>query len=286
MSSWRQVLIVCTACAGWLLCFPAVSLGAHYYLALGDSLAAGFQAPPTQPNAGYVDDLYAQRRKRQRDLRLVNIACLGTSSATLMTGDLCTSAAGPQLRHAVTFLRAHRRAINLVTIDIGGNDIGAACGTGTSVALTCVNSTLSRTRANVTKIAKALRAAAGPRTPILAMNYYDPALSWWLQGAALRALVPQSLRIVDSLNRTLADAYGSAGIGVADVAGAFAIHDLRDLTTLPGHGRVPVAVANICRYTGVCQQPQNPHGTPQGYRVISRAFLAVLAAIVRPHRAR
>ena len=164
MSCWRRLLIVCTACAGSLLCLPAASFGAHYYLALGDSLAAGFQAPPAQPNAAYVDDLYAQRRKSQHDLQLVNIACLGATSATLMTGDLCTGAAGAQLSRAVTFLRAHRRAINLVTIDIGGNDIGAACGTGPSVALACVSSTLSRMRANVTRIARALRAAAGPRT--------------------------------------------------------------------------------------------------------------------------
>ena len=276
MAAWRTILIACAASAGAVLCAPASALGAHYYLALGDSLAQGWEAPPTRPTSGYVDDLFARRRARRHDLRLVNIACLGATSATLQSGDLCTGPAGPQLSRAVRFLRAHRRAIDLVTIDIGGNDIGAACGTGTTITLPCVRSALARTRTNVRAIAKALRAAAGPGTPIIAMNYYDPGLALWLQSGAMRALVPETLQVVDLLNRTLAAAYAAGAIPVADVATAFATHDLTHTTTLPGAGRVPVAVANICRYTGNCQQPQNPHATPAGYRVIADAFMQTL----------
>ena len=250
---------------------------AHYYLALGDSLAAGFQAPP-RPHAGYVDDLHAQALRRQPDLRLVNIACLGATSTTLMSGDLCSATAGPQLRRAVRFLRRHRGKVSLVTIDIGGNDIGAACGTGLAVTLECARSALVTTGANVAKIAHELRAAAGRHTPIAAMNYYDPGLALWLQPSS-RALVPRTVSIVDSLNRTLARAYRSAEIAVADVATAFATHDLRHKTRLARHGRVPVAVANICRYTGACLSPQDNHGTALGYRVINRAFSDALSKV-------
>ena len=266
------------ACAALMLGLAPGARATHYYLALGDSLAAGFQAPPARAHAGYVDDLYAWALRRQRGLRLVNIACLGTTSTTLMSGDLCSASAGSQLRRAVSFLRRHRAKVSLVTIDVGGNDIGAACGTGLSVTVNCVRSVLAATGANVTKIAHELRAAAGRHTPIVAMNYYDPGLALWLQPSS-RALVPQTVSIVDSLNRTLARAYRSADIAVADMATAFATHDLRHKTTLAGHGRVPIAVANICRYTGACLSPQNNHGTALGYRVISRAFLDALSKV-------
>ncbi len=254
------------------------ALAAHYYLALGDSLAAGFQAAPSLPDAGYVDDLYALRRRRQPDLQLLNIACLGTTTGTLISGDLCTHSAGPQLTQAVRFLHLHRGRVSLLTIDIGGNDIGAACGSGTSVTLPCVDSALAKLHANVTTIAHALRSAAGPHIPIAAMNYYDPGLAWWLQTPNLRALVPQTVTVVDRLNATLKSAYKSAGIPVADVATAFATHDLHHFTALAGHGRVPVAVANICRYTGACLTPQNNHATAAGYRVISRALELIAQA--------
>ncbi|HEV7175778.1 MAG TPA: SGNH/GDSL hydrolase family protein [Solirubrobacteraceae bacterium] len=266
------------ACAALMLGFVPGARAAHYYLALGDSLAAGFQAPPAKPHAGYVDDLYAPALRRQRDLRLVNVACLGATSTTLMSGDLCSATAGPQLRRAIRFLRRHRGNVSLVTLDIGGNDIGAACGTGLSVTIRCARSALVTTGTNVSKIAQQLRAAAGRRTPIVAMNYYDPGLAFWLQPSS-RAVVPETLSIVDSLNRTLARAYRSGDVAVADVATAFAIHDLRRRTTLAGHGRVPVAVANVCRYTGACLSPQNNHGTALGYRVISRAFLDALSKV-------
>jgi lysophospholipase L1-like esterase len=273
-----RLTIVLVAAAALMLGPAPRARAAHYYLALGDSLAAGFQAPPARPNAGYVDDVYANAVRRQRDLRLVNLACLGATSATLMSGDLCSATAGPQLRRAVAFLRHHRGKVSLVTIDIGGNDIGAACGSGLSIKLSCVHAALATTRANVASIGHQLRAAAGRRTPIVAMNYYDPGLALWL-APTTRSLVPETLSIVDSLNRTLARAYRPSGIPVADVAAAFAIHDLGHRTNLPGHGRVPVAVANICRYTGACLSPQNNHGTALGYRVISRAFSVALTKL-------
>jgi len=266
------------ACAALMLGLAPGARAAHYYLALGDSLAAGFQAPPVKPHAGYVDGLYARALRRQRDLRLANVACLGATSATLMSGDLCSATAGPQLQRAVRFLRRHRGKVSLVTIDIGGNDIGAACGTGLSVTVQCARSALVTTGTNVSKIAHDLRAAAGRQTPIVAMNYYDPGLAFWLQPSS-RAVVPETLSIVDTLNRTLAHAYRSADVAMADVATAFASHDLRHTTALAGHGRVPVAVANICRYTGACLTPQNNHGTALGYRVITRAFLSALAKV-------
>ena len=118
------------ACATLMLGLAPGARAAHYYLALGDSLAAGFQAPPARPHAGHVDDVYTRALRRQRDLRLVNIACLGTTSTTLMSGDLCSATAGPQLRRAVSFLRRHRGKVSLVTIDSGEMTSGPLAGPG------------------------------------------------------------------------------------------------------------------------------------------------------------
>jgi hypothetical protein len=66
------------ACAAALV-VPAHAAAAHYYLALGDSLAVGFESPPYALPAGYADDLYARLRRRQRDLQLCNFACVGAT---------------------------------------------------------------------------------------------------------------------------------------------------------------------------------------------------------------
>ncbi|MGZ4229744.1 MAG: hypothetical protein ACXVTC_26415 [Solirubrobacteraceae bacterium] len=216
--------------------------------------------------AGCIAPTFSQRRRAQD---IVSGNASDSGAGCLRGADARPGAGSP--RRAVRFLRRHRGKVGLLTIDICGNDIGAACGTGLAVTVECARSALVTTGANVAKIAHELRAAAGRHTPIAAMNYYDPGLALWLQPSS-RALVPRTVSIVDSLNRTLARAYrsGSAEIAVADVATAFATHDLRHKTGLGRHGRVPVAVANICRYTGACLSPQDNHGTALGWLVNPR----------------
>jgi hypothetical protein len=183
---------------------------------------------------------------------------------------------GSQLDQAIAFLRAHAGQMSLVTIDIGGNDIGASCGAGDAIALSCAAAATAAARSNLVRIGLALRAAAGRRTPIVGMTYYDPGLAYWLKGS-MRHLVPITLRIVGALNSSLAAGYRAAGIGVADVEGAFATHDLAHTAYLPGFGRVPLAVANVCKWTGACQQPPNNHATVTGHRLIAGAFWRALA---------
>lgn len=266
----KVVARVLLAAATAALLLPQPAAAAHYYVALGDSLAAGFEAGPSVPGSGYVDRIYSRLRSRQHDLQLVNVACLGTTSATLQSGDLCTGAAGPQLTQAVRFLRSHRGSISLVTIDIGGNDIGASC--GSSPTLACIHATIPGVIDNLRTIAVDLRAAAGRRTPIVGMNYYDPGLSEWFGGPAERALVPTTIKVLDTLDRGIATGYAAGSIAVADVEAAFHTRDLRHRVVLAGRGRVPAAVADICRWTGACEQPQNVHGTAAGYGVIAGAF--------------
>jgi hypothetical protein len=115
------------------------------------------------------------------------------------------------------------------------------------------------------------------------MNYYDPGLALWLTDSE-RPLVPISISIVGRLNRVIAASYATANIPTADVARAFATGDLKHQATLAGHGRVPLAVARICTWTGNCETPPNPHGTAAGYRVIARTFWTVLGRLASPLR--
>src|SRR5207237_3394133 len=79
-----------------------------YYLALGDSLSRGIQPSQTgvlvETNQGYVDDLYAYYRARHAELRLAKLGCSGETTATMITGGVCSYPLGSQLTEAVQFL--------------------------------------------------------------------------------------------------------------------------------------------------------------------------------------
>ena len=132
-----------------------------WYLALGDSLSVGVQPDAANVNHpttfGYADQLHQALKATTPDLELKKLGCAVTETTTDMLK-------GPsdcrgqyrlrvQLAAAVAFLLTHRGSVRLVTIDIG---------------------------ANLPKILKALRLAAGPNVPIVGMNYYNPFLAAWL----------------------------------------------------------------------------------------------------------
>ena len=96
---------------------------------------------------------------------------------------------GSQLAEAEAFLRTHRGATVLVTIDIGANDLSRCINRATgTIDLACVQATFQQAPANLATILARLRAAAGPRVPIVGMTFNDPFLAAWLQGPAGQAL--------------------------------------------------------------------------------------------------
>ena len=108
---------------------PAVEYadGPTWYLALGDSLAAGYQ-PIGDPGddhrtgASYPDQLWLMARGQYPDLQLVNLACPG-SNTELIREDYprCSYPHGSQLDEALAFIDAHRDELAFITIDIGFN---------------------------------------------------------------------------------------------------------------------------------------------------------------------
>ena len=263
-----------------------------YYLALGDSLSRGVQPDPAGQNhptdQGYADDLAAVGRLVLPQLQLVKLGCETEETTASMVGlvpSKCPYGHGSQLAEAEAFLRAHRGATVLVTIDIGANDLSRCIDRATgTIDMACVQATFQQAPANLAAILARLRAAAGPRVPIVGMNFYDPFLAAWLQGPAGQALARLSVQLVTQYNDLLEAAYRGAGVPVADVEAAFATTNFTDLVTLPAIGQVPLNVARVCQWTWMCAPPPqgpNVHGRPEGYWVMAGAFVA---ALVQAHR--
>jgi lysophospholipase L1-like esterase len=247
----------------------------EYYLALGDSLARGFQPGLGDTNMGYTDALYATLRVGHPSLQLVKLGCSGETTTTMISGGICSyPGTGSQLAAARAFLQAHGRQVRYVTLDIGANDVDGCASSGT-LDLTCVRQGLTTIAGNLPRILATLRTAGGFRASWAAMTYYDPFLAAWLTGPAGQATARESVQVVNVLNGLERFDYTIFGFRVADVSAAFHTQDFTTQVTLPGFGLVPLNVATICALTYMCTL-QNIHPTVTGYQVIAQTFAAVL----------
>lgn len=244
----------------------------RYYLALGDSLAYGYQ--PVQPldrTQGYAYRVHAAHPQ----LMLENLSCSGETTTTLLRGGICQyPEAASQLAAAERFLGVHRGRVALVTLDVGANDI-TPCARGGVIDQACVDRAYRTVAGNLVQIVLRLRLVA-PQVRIVAMTYYNPNLAAYLQGAAGQQLAGQALTVGNRFNAILTAIYRLAGIQVADVAGAFATNDSTPVT-VAGLGQVPLNVARICQWTWMCApRPLGPdiHANAAGYAVMAGAFLA------------
>jgi lysophospholipase L1-like esterase len=259
------------------LVFPALANAATatapYYLSLGDSLAQGVQpnsaGQSVITNQGYADDLYSLERFQVRGLQLEKLGCPGETTTTMISGGVCNNVyqSGNQLSDAVAFLQTHKVAF--VTIDIGANNVDG-CLSGATVDQTCVVNGLTAAGHDLPIILGTLRAAA-PGVPIFAMNYYDPFLAAWLQGAAGHVLAQQSVALAGTFNALLGGIYGAFSVPVADVSTAF---QTTNFNVLPFVG-LPVNVAAVCSLTWMCAPaPVGPniHANRLGYWLIATTF--------------
>jgi len=271
---------VLAACSGPPAAKPPPA-PASYYLALGDSLAQGVQpdaaGTSVETPQGYPDLVYATLRASHPGLRLVRLGCPGETTLTMMHGGICHYPAGSQLAAATAFLHAHRGHVFLVTIDIGANDL-EDCGSQPNLAqlASCITQ-IPKDTADVATILTSLRAAAGPGVRIVGMNYYLPALAEWRSGLLGHTTAELSEKFAVAYDDLLKHAYGQAGIGVADVFGAFETTNFGNPVVVPGIGSLPRNVARICQWTWECAPPPrgpNQHANAAGYRVIADEILA------------
>jgi lysophospholipase L1-like esterase len=280
----RRFGLVVTAALLTLLATPIVAAGASettYYVSLGDSAAAGYQ-PTGWTSFGYADQLATRVRQHVPDLQLVKLGCPGETTASLISGadSPCNYAAGSQLDQAKRVLRAHIGKIAFITINVGVNDVLDECLNPETLALkkACVERELPPALANLKTILTALHQAA-PGAAIAGMSYWNPFLGLWvIAGPDGEPLAREADRAMRALNAGLVSTYHDGGAVVAYVGGP-GYFDIANFTTQVSTrwGRLPVNVANACRWTFFCDdRGPDPHPNTQGYGVIADAFAAAL----------
>lgn len=174
------------------------------YLAIGDSLAAGFGAVPA--TQGYAYLLYQGGTfDQQTNTIFANAAVPGATSAHVLAF---------QVPQAVDIFQPHA-----ITISVGGNDLLAILA-GADPQLTLANF-----QANLTRILGDLRTGL-PQAQIIIGNQYDI--------PEITASIPGGAQIIDSFNAIIAGVAAATGARVADVFGAFQGRD--GLLLIERHG--------------------------------------------------
>ena len=242
------------------------------YVSLGTSASVGVQPDATGQNQltdeGYADQLHNILKLRNPRLQLAKLGCPGETSAGMITGagSKCLYPAGSQLAQAVAFLAANHGAVSLITIDIGANDF-LKCAPGGVIDPVCLANAFAALQTNLFYILTTLKGAA-PGVPIVAMNYYNPFVAFWIQGPAGQAIALLSAAVTTQFNDILEAIYGAFAVPVADVERAFHSDDFRMLPII----NVPVGVVLACQWTWMCTPPPqgpNGHANRVGYFVIA-----------------
>lgn len=275
-------------------------------LALGDSLAVGYQPsnrnlpPPINELTGFADagypGSYPADIAASRNLQLTDLGCPGETTSSFLTtpaeracGVLYKNEFGvtSQMAAMHAYLDRHRRQVDLVTLDIGTNDIDR-CISSSSVNFACAlkaEITLQRNLATIIRDLKAALHVDDPAARILLMNYYDPFLGLTYrpggtQGAKLAAA---SLVAVNAFNIQLGVTARTSNLSIANVSNIFKINSAFPLATYNGK-RLPTNVVMTCRLTWMCPTkatiPQDIHPDLAGYRSIASAFNRLLPVVV------
>jgi lysophospholipase L1-like esterase len=247
------------------------------YLALGDSLTAGYQAGRGEDKAGgYVGTVLDAWRGRHPDAQLTNLACFGDDTTAMLTGNgsTCSYPQGSQLAAALASLRQGAE-IGLVTITIGVNDIYGCTVVG--IDSTCL-AYVTRTMGAALKSMFAQIRASAPAALIVALTYYNPLLATSFGTPEAPSTVPpqtaepqvatDSAQAFAGLNRVITTAVTAAGGRVADIAGAFAVTDTSG-------SPIPVNIQRLCDWTSFCTVG-DAHPNDAGYAAMARAVTAVL----------
>jgi lysophospholipase L1-like esterase len=273
-----------TLAAGTAPALASDETATHYYLAMGDSAAQGWQPdatiPPYYQPDGYVPQVYAALSADDPKVTLDNISCGGESTVSMIDGSqpvtVALSCGSPrfyrfwyphktQLAEAVSFLAAHKGKVELVTIDIGGNDL-SFCLFATADPAGCLVDVYTTVSANLDTILTQLQ-AADTDVAIVGMTYYNPVACLYFFGDPGTAAFVSAQ--IQTLNSVLVSVYAAHGVPVADVAGAFSVG-----------GDLEVEATAALNWTWFCSADHfgDVHPNDAGYQVIAQAFLEALGS--------
>lgn len=227
-----------------------------YFLALGNSLAYGYQ-PDLNWDDGYNDDFFSNL-KSHGSKQLINMACPGETTTTFINGG-CTFAIvrkyiyfTSQLQAALSFIKNHPGQVSPVTLDMGANDLLPDINTSNCTVSSSWSNDLATVQKNLGTILSQIKSALNGTGDLLLMNYYDP----------YQNQCPNSVPYVQQLNATIASVASTYAVPVANVFNAF--------------GGATVPNPNTCNYTWICNFLfHDIHATDKGYSVIASTFEAV-----------
>ncbi|HET6969332.1 MAG TPA: SGNH/GDSL hydrolase family protein [Ornithinibacter sp.] len=243
--------------------------GEKLYVALGDSLAAGYQPGGTELRDTAYPALTANRLGADgAELTVENLGCSGETTTSLLEGGRCDYAEGSQLEQAESLLTSRPGEVGLVTIDIGGNDLLRCVRGGADIDATCVAEGVRTVQRNLPTILERLRAAAGDDVPVLVLGYYNP----WVAAQAL----DQPVKGVDAaakaytrLSTAIEDAAEGADTTFVGLDDAFATDDTTP-TTIGGR-TVPENAARVCTLTNLCTA-RDIHFSDEGAATVARVL--------------
>lgn len=227
------------------------------YLALGDSLAFGYQ-PDLDFRHGYADDFY-QELRGHGVTSMVNLGCPGETSATMIQGNCPLPLLrkypyiGSQLNAALLYLNTHRGQVSPVTFNIGSNDLIPAINPKTcEINVDEFNAILPVLDENLTQVIlpqlrNALMVDGKVTGDLVMMNYYDP----------FQNQCPQTVPFIQQINQHLVN--DAQGYGVV-------------VNSFEAFGGSVTPNTNICTYTWMCSPFKDIHATDLGYSAIATMF--------------
>jgi lysophospholipase L1-like esterase len=249
---------------------PVYQAPQRYYLALGDSMAYGFQPGKAEPGArpsafdtGYVDAFAARLRKLAPRIRVVNYGCPGESTVTFRRGGcpgltdgfkLHDPFSGSQLEAALSFLRAHPGQVSPITVTLWGAELAPLSAQGKR-ASRAIASFATRFAA----ILERLRSAA-PTAEIIVTGAWNPEAD----------RLPEVEPLYRSVDAAIARAATASRARVANMFAA-----------LNGSGNAKAQQARLCSLTFYCTKG-DPHPTDAGYRAMADAFMKASGYAARP----
>lgn len=227
-----------------------------FYLAIGDSLAFGYQ-PDFNWAGGYSSDFF-------RDLKghgvthYDNLACPGETTVTMIKGGCSYPLlrkyvyTGPQLAAILKYVHRYAGQVSPVTLDIGANDVmkdinssNCAINANWEADLALMDTNL--TQVILPQLVAALTVDGQVTSDLLLMDYYDP----------FQNSCPNSIPYVQELNQHLAtDAAGFATL--VDVFSPF--------------GGAATPDPNTCTFTWICSAFKDIHARDAGYSAMAAAF--------------
>jgi lysophospholipase L1-like esterase len=222
---------------------PAPVTRGSTYLALGDSVAFGYQESGVVPAPNYRRASsflgYPEHLAQALHLRAFNLACPGETSASLINDKAQSNGCenslhskigyrslyplhvrykGAQLAYAVRFLKAHR-SVRLVSLMIGAND-GFLCTSTTKDA--CVSelpALVRKVRRDVRQIVSAIRNRAHYRGQLAIVNYYSLDYASALVNTQTRAINQAVDAAAKPFKVVFADGFGTWKAAAARSAG-------------------------------------------------------------------